>query len=244
MKLAEAHPNNPYFSIKGKVSSHPYAKLIKNAYDKALKDETKLEQKFVTLDGMSGKRYRYLINNLIESLDDARYLEIGSWKGSTACAAIYGNKVKALCIDNWSGFGGPREEFCKNIDECLSDDIEVVLDENNYEDVDFTSVGKFNVYFYDGCHEEESQCNAIKVAQDALDDTFILIVDDWNSLDPRNGTRRAIEELELNVLYSVEIRTTGDDSYPAPGGHPPELHMQNSNWHDGYFLAVCQKKSV
>lgn len=244
MKLTEAHPNNPYFSFKGKVTSHPYAKLIKSAYDKSVNNQSKLPEKFIHLEGMSGKQYRHLINNLVQSIDDARYLEIGSWKGSTACAAIYGNKVKALCIDDWSGFGGPKQEFCNNIQECINDDIEVIHDENRYEDIDFTQVGKFNIYFYDGCHQEESQCNAIKVAQTALDDEYILIVDDWNNPDPRNGTSRAIKELELKVLYSIEVRTTGDDSYPAEPdqSHPSSpLHLQNSNWHNGYFIAVCKK---
>ena len=39
------------------------------------------------------------------SFDDARYSEVGVWKGSTLCSAIYGNKVRALAADNWSGFG-------------------------------------------------------------------------------------------------------------------------------------------
>jgi hypothetical protein len=63
------------------------------------------------IEGMSGQKYRLLINQLVGSISDARYLEIGSLAGSTAAAALYGNRVRALCIDNWSEFGGSRELF-------------------------------------------------------------------------------------------------------------------------------------
>ena len=82
------------------------------------------------------------------------------------------------------------------------------------------------------------------MAQKALDDEFILIIDDWNNPYPRNGTISAVNDLKLKVLFSVEIRTTGDDSYAAEpdGSHPSSpLHLQNSNWHNGYFIAVIKK---
>src|SRR5437868_2345370 len=63
------------------------------------------------VEGMSGLKYRYFINRLVGSVPDARYLEIGSWAGSTLCAAIHGNTVTAVAVDDWSQFGGPKEHF-------------------------------------------------------------------------------------------------------------------------------------
>ena len=75
------------------------------------------------MDGMTGKHYRGLINRLVSLLDAPNYLEIGSWKGSSACAAMHGNRLQITCIDNWSEFGGPRNAFLENVERCRSDKI-------------------------------------------------------------------------------------------------------------------------
>ena len=40
------------------------------------------------------------IYNNICSMKDARYLEIGTWKGSSICSAMCNNKMTCLAIDN------------------------------------------------------------------------------------------------------------------------------------------------
>jgi hypothetical protein len=69
----------------------------------------------------------------------------------------------------------------------------------------------------------------------ALDDTYILVVDDYNWSKVRNGTQDGIKELGYSVLSSIEIRTTEDDSHPVVSG-------RYSNWHNGYYIAVISKK--
>ena len=64
MNLMEASPFNPYIEETGN-SKNKYAKLIKSAFNKAVKEETKLPDWILSLHGMSGKRYRIFINNLI-----------------------------------------------------------------------------------------------------------------------------------------------------------------------------------
>ena len=132
------------------------------------------------IEGMSGQKYRSLINRLVASISDARYLEIGSWAGSTAAAALYGNTVKALCIDNWSQFGGPRELFFANIKKVLTPNIKFEFIERDFRAVDYNDIGSFNIYLFDGPHEEKDQYDGIMIAQPALTNQFILIVDDWN----------------------------------------------------------------
>ena len=53
----------------------------------------KLPDYVVNMEGMSGIKHRYWINNFISHPEEPRYLEIGSWKGSTACSAkkVYEN---------------------------------------------------------------------------------------------------------------------------------------------------------
>jgi FkbM family methyltransferase len=41
---------------------------------------------------------------------------------------LCGNKVGALCVDNWSQFGGPREAFFANIEKVLTSNIELKVE--------------------------------------------------------------------------------------------------------------------
>jgi hypothetical protein len=62
------------------------------------------------MKGYSGKKTRHFYNNLL-SIEDARYLEIGTWKGSTLYSAMYGNKAQITYIDNWSQFGNAKTDL-------------------------------------------------------------------------------------------------------------------------------------
>ncbi|MGO1120638.1 class I SAM-dependent methyltransferase [Rhodovibrionaceae bacterium A322] len=216
---------------------HPLAAALKTAYEKTRAGESKLPRWICGMRGMSGLKYRYLINNLIAELPDARYLEVGSWAGSTACSAIYGNRLTVTCIDNWSQFGGPKEDFLANVRRCLSDQVRFRFREQSYQDVDFTSLGFFNLYLFDGPHEEADHLQGLMRAQPCLDDVYLLIVDDWNWSSVRKGTKHALQKLGAEILACLIIRTTQDDSHPT-------LDRQRSDWHNGYFIAVCRKTSA
>lgn len=213
-----------------------YVSLIKKSIEK---EHSNLPDWILEMDGMSGRKYRHFINNLIDSLDDSRYLEIGCWKGSTSCSAIYGNDVKAYCIDNWAEFGGPKNIFYENIQKCTNecDDIEIVFEEGDFRNIKYDDIGKHNIYLFDGPHKKEDQYDGLVIPQNALDDEFIFICDDWNWEPVRSGTLNAIADSNLEVLFSKEIRTTDDDSYP-----PEENTKQNSDWHNGYYISVLRKK--
>lgn len=215
-----------------------YISLIEKSFNEA---ESKLPEWILKMEGMSGKKYRNFINNLIDSIENPRYLEVGCWKGSTTCSAIYNNKVKSYCIDNWAEFGGPKNIFYENIKKCVNecDDIEIVFEESDFRNIKYDEIGKYNIYLFDGPHEEQDQYDGLVFAQPSLDDEFIFICDDWNWKRVREGTLNAIEKNNLDVIFSVEIRTTDDDSYP-----PENNTMQNSDWHNGYYISVLRKNET
>ena len=84
--------------LNGKFNGDSLSKNLKLSLNKSLALETKLPNEIKFMSGMSGKKYRYLINNFISIAENPKYLEIGCWAGSTVCSAIYGNKVKALWL--------------------------------------------------------------------------------------------------------------------------------------------------
>ena len=67
-------------------------------------------------------------------------------------------------------------------------------------------------------------------------DEFIYLIDDWNWMEVRKGTFDAIKDLKINVISSIDIKTTQDNKMPR------FILGQYSDWHNGYFIAVCKKK--
>jgi len=221
------------------IKSSKYSSAIFTSYSTA-NELNYLPDWLMTMEAMSGKKYKHFINQLISQVDDVKYLEVGTWTGSTACSALYKNKVDAYFVDNWDQFnphGNIKSLFFNNIEEIKKDSSEASyqFQEKDFRLVDYNSIGKYNVYFFDGPHEEQDQYDGVVYAQPALEDEFIFICDDWNWNQVRTGTTRAFVDLNLEILYSLEIRTTID-------GSTPEIVYEKSDWHNGYFIASCRKK--
>ena len=206
---------------------------IETAFENAEKNTSKITPEIIAMEGMSGKKTRHFYNNLL-SMKDARYLEIGTWKGSSVCSAMCGNKAKVVCIDNWSEFGGPKYEFLINFYKYKGENDATFIEQDCYK-VDVSLLPKFNIYMYDGNHSKESHYKALVHYYNCLDDLFIFIVDDWNWKDVREGTLDSIKKLNLNILYEKEIRLTNDDS------HTPQP-LARETWHNGIYVAILQKE--
>jgi hypothetical protein len=213
-----------------------YKALIETAFSNAENNISKITDEIINMEGMSGIRTRHFYNNLL-NMEDARYLEIGTWKGSSVCSAMCGNNAKVICIDNWSEFGGPKTEFLENFEKYKGNNDATFIESDCYE-VDVSELPKFNIYMYDGNHTNENHYKALVHYYNCLDDIFIFIVDDWNWKDVRDGTITSIQKLNLNVLFCKEIRTTNNDTHPIWGTPAQKL------WHNGIFVAILQKTSL
>jgi hypothetical protein len=216
------------------TTSNPLAAKVKTALLRAIAGDSALPEGVLAMLGMSGRKYRMFINNLIGSLDGARYLEVGVLTGSTLCSAIHGNKVRALAMDNWSQFTGPVAQFFSNLSQFKTPEAQLSFMETDFRAVDYTSIGRFNVYLFDGPHELEDQLDGLVGAQPALDQHHVLIIDDWNWPQVRKGTTEAVKQAGLTIDHLIEIRTTLDNT------HAP-VHGPGSDWHNGYFIAAVTK---
>jgi hypothetical protein len=210
-----------------------YINIVNLAFENAEKNISKINDEIINLDGMSGTKTRHFYNNLL-NFDDARYLEIGVWKGSSVCSAMYGNLATIVCIDNWSEFDGPKDEFINNFFKFKGKNNACFVELDCFS-VNVDILPKFNIYLYDGNHSEENHCKALSHYYKCLDDVFIFIVDDWNWHEVRDGTKRSINQLNLQVVYEKEIRLTFDNSHtPKEIGH--------KTWHNGIYVAVLKKQ--
>ena len=211
-----------------------YINHIKTSFENAEKEQSKINEDILNLEGMTGKFTRHFYNNIC-SLDDCRYLEIGTWKGSSTCSAIYENECKITCIDNWSQFSGTKEELLSNINK-FKNKNEVTFIENDSFKVDSRELGKFNVYLYDGDHSEESHYKGIVNFFDCLEDTSIVIVDDWNWESVREGTKKALHDLPLKIVYEQEKILPPEHTNDMPN------HKGKDSWWNGIYVCVIQKE--
>lgn len=213
---------------------------IKKSLEKANSCQSKITKEILDLNGMTGKKTRHFYNNIC-SMDDARYLEIGTWKGSSVCAAMCGNQMSCVCIDNWSEFGGPKKEFLRNFNKFKGLNNARFIEKDCW-DVDVSDLGTFNIYMYDGDHTETSHFQALQHYLPCLDDEFIYLVDDWNWEDVIVGTLESIHCNNLRIMFQIEI-FTNNRVHPPNGPGEGDRSRENGDWHNGISIFVLQKRT-
>jgi len=183
---------------------------VNKSYELANSRKSKLTQEILEIEGMSGSRTRHLYNNLC-SLNEIKYLEIGVWKGSTFISSLYNNNVKATAIDNFSEFDGTYHDFKSNTDKYLKGYQYHFIDKDCFklsrEDFNFVD---FDIYMYDGRHWFEDQSDAITYYTPYMNNKFVLIVDDWDREEVRNGTYDGIDKSKLKTNYKLEVYNVMD----------------------------------
>lgn len=185
--------------------------VLSEAFDSAAKSVGTLAP---DVGAMCGHRYRAFLNYLAAQVPpDEAYLEIGIHIGGTLISALLGNKtVTAYACDNWSFkkslTGDPKAEFMANLTRNMGKLPQIDIRDMSCWDLlkspPFTK--PIGMYFYDAGHSEEDQYRAVMEAFPYLAKTSIMVIDDFNWRDVRNGTARALSAL-LPKLKSVDYRS-------------------------------------
>jgi SAM-dependent methyltransferase len=163
----------------------------------------------LSVEGMCGTITRHFYNNLCD-FKGCRILEIGNFKGASTVAAAFENDASVTCIDNFSHFRGARDVFETNIRRFHLEDSVRLIEQDCFE-IDAGALGSFDVYLYDGVHKRESHYMAIERFAASLAPLAVVIVDDWNWERVRDGTNRALRDLDIPVLYRKEIILPEED---------------------------------
>lgn len=214
---------------------HKYIQQIEQSVTAAEQYSSKIDKGVFTIEGFTGQKTLHFYNNLL-GMDDVRYLEIGSWRGSSTCAALCGNAATAVCIENWSEFESPRDECLANVEKYRGDNTVYFIEQDCWK-VKTADLPKCNIYLYDACHKRESHKMALTHYIDAMDDIFVYIVDDWDWKSVQDGTNDAIKELGLETMYKLEIHMKQDGSdYPESKDY--------LNWWNGICVFVFKKNML
>jgi hypothetical protein len=198
---------------------------LKSCIERAHRRESKLTDNLPPLPGMSGKKGRALINNVC-SMEGTRYLEVGLWQGSTFRAALYENEIRAVGIDDWSEFTGPRGYFMQQLPKYVGKNTVSICDGDCFHHF-FDE--KFNVFFYDGEHSVLSQYRALAHFGPMMDSEFIYMVDDFKQPEVHQGTELVINDMGFEVLFQQGL------------GVLDRGHEDEDGWWDGFLAMVLRR---
>jgi len=208
------------------------------------------------LEGMSDSLVRHFLNN-VAAAPGTRYLEVGTFRGSTLVSALKYNEAvvdSAVAIDTWWNLhptdAGVTYDGQESLRHCIaaveehfisrggsvtilrgdfrSPDLDWAAVEENARAASIGKAGTFNTYLYDGPHGEIDHYNALKGMLPKLESTFIFMVDDFNLPGVSAGTFRAIEELGLVVAWGDVLG----------GGRDGNV---DGAWHNGFWVAVLHQ---
>lgn len=237
-KLMHYNLIHPFNSKIMKFIFHAYKSIFQ-----ASNSVSKITQShpILSYEGMSGTKTRHLYNNLLSFESPVYYLEIGTWYGSSSISGLFNNNnVSATFIDNWSQFQGNKDVLVSALDKYKTPDSNYTLIENDCWEVDISNlntINKYNIYLYDGPHEESDHYNALVHYFDTLSDTFIFVVDDWNWWSVRNGTHRAFSDTNVQICFMHEIFMSPEDLVNFPN------HPGKNTWWNGVAIFVLHKSN-
>jgi hypothetical protein len=214
------------------MTSSPFVARVLAAIQSVDSPEPPLPKAIVEdLPGMSGRKTRLLYNALCRDVG-TRYLEVGSYQGSTLVSALYGNIGEsiqsAVAIDNFCEFDGTREKLDANLkahlpSQALDDGVVRLVNKDAFEvqASDLADAGPFDVFVYDGAHDYRSHRRAVTHFADVLADTCVFLVDDYNWAEVRQGTADGLDDLRkthgFEVVFEHTVRLTqANEHTPMP----------------------------
>ena len=167
------------------------------------------------IPGMSSFTVAALINTIVAGLKgDAAYLNIGVWHGYSLLAGMLGNPARRIVgVDNFSGFGGPREAFGTVFGRHRSQ-RHAFFDMDSRDYFAKRHQGPVGFYFYDGDHSYEAQLKHLELCEPYFTSDALILVDDTNREAPRRATLDFLRAREGRYRLIWDV-STGFESHPT-----------------------------
>jgi hypothetical protein len=198
---------------------------IQKCIDNSLKEKSKLNGNILSIDGMSSRFNRHLLNNIGAEFESFNYLEVGVHKGSTYISSLYENNIiNAWGIDDWSQFGDQSVIF---LDNCRKFNVPTKFIGLNCFNIDSNAIRNIDFYFYDGNHYAYETKRGLIHFYNSFSDEFLYVIDDYDWAEIQEGTREAINSCNFKIRY---------ENYLKSGV------MNNSDgWWNGLGIFILQK---
>ena len=180
--------------------------------------DTILKKELLKIEGMSTFAIGYIINKICQKLkSDENYINIGVWKGFSLIAGMINTNCSVYGVDNFSEFGGPKDELIKNFDSLKNSKKHYFYD-CDYRDF-FKSYEKLNksidFYYYDGEHSYTNHFENLIIAKNFFKKGTIILVDDINFEPVESGTKDFLSKYENEFKVLKEIKTSNNHGHPS-----------------------------
>lgn len=171
-------------------------------------------KKLCTIPRMSTFAIGCIIDGIVSQMrGDTCYLNIGVWNGFTfLCGLINNSSQKCIGVDNFSQFGGPKENFFPLFQRYHSSSHHFF--EADYENY-FRNIHRdpIGCYIYDGEHSYENQLKGLKLAEPFFSDECVVLIDDTNFPEVRRATTDFISQSKNRYKILLDQKT-------CCNGHP------------------------
>lgn len=192
-------------------------------------DQERIRERFLRLEGvprMSTMAVHATLQRIVAEMPaDQCFVNVGVWHGFTFLSSLLDNHDKhCVGIDNFSQFGGPKDEFLKRFHQFRGPHHE--FHEMDYQDY-FRDhhQGLLGAYLYDGEHSYANQLQGLKVAEPFFAPGCIVLVDDTNWDEPRQATLDFVRDSDKDYELLFDVKT-------AYNGHP--------TWWNGLMVWRCR----
>ena len=167
-----------------------------------------------TIPRMSTFAIGSIINHGVSGMRrDQAFVNVGLWNGFTFLCGLVGNPSKTcIGVDNFSQFGGPKEDFHRRFQEVGSNG-------HRYFDMDYVEYFErlhtemIGFYIYDGEHSYDNQLRGLRIAEPYFGEDCIVLVDDTNWPEPRQATLDFVDQSDHGYEVLLDRATCGN-------GHP------------------------
>jgi hypothetical protein len=135
------------------------------------------------------------------------FLNVGVWHGFSYLSGMINNQMKTcIGVDNFSEFGGPRDQFYERYLASRSPAHQFFeMDYKHYLKEKHT--GKIGFYIYDGEHDYANHLLGLRLAEPYFSDDCIILVDDTNVDEPRCATLDFMRKSKNRYKILLDIQT-------------------------------------
>ena len=203
-----------FYKIYGKEREYIFdnCKISKNYENLSLK------KALLKIESMSTYAMGHLINQICKNLSSNQlYLNIGCWKGFSLIAGMIDTSCKVIGVDDFSQFGGPKDEFLKNFHKYKKENTHQFYEEDykvffkNFK----KSNKKIDFYFYDGEHSYKNQYENLEIADYFLNEGAIIMIDDINFSEVENGSKDFVKKYSSKYEIIKEVKTFNNHCHPS-----------------------------
>ena len=136
------------------------------------------------------------------------FVNVGVWHGFSFLSGMIGNyDKKCIGIDNFSEFGGPRDQFMKRF-EIYKGTNHFFFEKDYLQYFSEIHDNPIGFYLYDGDHKYENQLCGLRIAEPFFSKNCIIMIDDTNWEEPRQATLDFIKTSQKNYQILQDSRTS------------------------------------